>query len=43
LLSLLGLLTTDSGATEGDRTARIANFVRPVKVPFPPESPFSRE
>jgi hypothetical protein len=36
-------LTTDSGAAEGDCTARTANFVHPKNVPFPPENPISPE
>jgi cytochrome c peroxidase len=42
-LSVFGLWTTDSGAAEGDRAARMANFVRPKNVPFPPENPFTPE
>jgi hypothetical protein len=36
-------LTTDSGAAEGNCTARMANFVHPKNVPFPPENPVSPE
>jgi cytochrome c peroxidase len=42
-LSIFGLPVKVSVAAEGDRAARMANFVRPKNVPFPPENPFSPE
>ena len=42
-LSGFGLWTTDSGAAEAGRAARMANFVRPKNVPFPPEDPLTPE
>ena len=42
-LAVVGLWDTASGAAESDGAARMACFVRPKNVPFPPETPFSPE
>jgi cytochrome c peroxidase len=42
-LSVLAATTRDSGAAEGDRANRMANFARPTSVPFPSDNPYSPE
>jgi cytochrome c peroxidase len=42
-LAVFGLSTADSSAAQTDRAARMATFVRPKSVPFPPANPFSPE
>ena len=45
-LGVLSVLVTPIGdvhAAEGDRAVRMAKFVRPVAVPFPPENPYSAD
>jgi cytochrome c peroxidase len=41
VLSMLSLAAACCGAAEGLRTARLAGFVRPGSVSFPPDNPFS--
>jgi cytochrome c peroxidase len=43
VLAVFSLQTSDSGAAEGDRAARMTGFQRPRDVPFPPDNPFSPE